>query len=185
LPPLHRDAEGRGAVHDTRQDPRLEARRVGLLQERRPEEVLPESSGSGGGAAAGGGRRRHRVAVWGTRRFRSANRRRGRIERLGPKGTAPSGRVARGNVRYRALKHPANQIFAPSGRAVGSLRGYLVATRTKRQSASRVGPKKCHPSLRSSLETLFPGDIPRSPSPRDRLQTTPEASPWQLSTSSP
>jgi hypothetical protein len=25
-----------------------------------------------------------------------------------------------GSVRYRALKHPANQIFAPSGRALGS-----------------------------------------------------------------
>jgi len=55
---------------------------------------------------------------------------------VGPKGTAPSGAGGYGDVRNRALKHPANQIFAPSGRALGSLPGCLVATRTKLQSTN-------------------------------------------------
>jgi hypothetical protein len=59
------------------------------------------------------------------------------MDRLGfcAKGTAPSGRMGRGSIRYPALKCRATQIFAPSGRALERLPGCLLTTRTKRQPA--------------------------------------------------
>src|SRR3954454_4164215 len=41
-------------------------------------------------------------------------------EKVNPKGTAPSGRMRRVGARDPALKRRANQIFAPSGRAVAA-----------------------------------------------------------------